>query len=76
MTSPLATSTAPARPVPPPDRAARIVTVGAVVWLSSELMFFGGLFGAYLTLRGAAELHDVRAVIVGFDDRGYRAAFA
>ncbi len=53
MTSPAAT--APARPVPQEDRAARVVTVGAVVWLSSELMFFGGLFGAYLTLRGAAD---------------------
>ncbi len=55
MTSQVVTSTVPARPASPPDRAARIVTVGAVVWLSSELMFFGGLFGAYLTLRGSAD---------------------
>ncbi len=28
--------------------------VGVVVWLSSELMFFAGLFAAYFTLRAAA----------------------
>lgn len=28
-----------------------ILGVGVVVWLSSELMFFAGLFGAYFTLR-------------------------
>ena len=58
MTAPATTPTAPERvEVAPdgPDRAAQVVTVGAVVWLSSELMFFAGLFGAYLTLRGSAE---------------------
>ncbi len=54
MTSTVARSTA-AHPAAPTERAARIVTVGAIVWLSSELMFFGGLFGAYLTLRGSAD---------------------
>ena len=54
MTSTVASSSA-APPAAPSDRAARIVTVGAVVWLSSELMFFGGLFGGYLTLRGSAD---------------------
>ena len=29
-----------------------MVTVGTVVWLSSELMFFAGLFAAYFTIRG------------------------
>lgn len=29
-----------------------MVSVGTVVWLSSELMFFAGLFSMYLTLRG------------------------
>ncbi|WP_375003068.1 heme-copper oxidase subunit III [Aeromicrobium sp. CTD01-1L150] len=28
-----------------------MVTVGTVVWLSSELMFFAGLFAAYFTIR-------------------------
>ncbi|KAA1378823.1 heme-copper oxidase subunit III [Aeromicrobium sp. CFBP 8757] len=28
-----------------------MVTVGTIVWLSSELMFFAGLFAAYFTIR-------------------------
>src|SRR5688572_24141555 len=31
-----------------------MLTVGTVVWLASELMFFGGLFAAYFTLRAEA----------------------
>jgi len=31
-----------------------VLTVGVVVWLASELMFFSGLFAAYFTLRAAA----------------------
>jgi len=31
-----------------------MVTVGTVVWLSSDLMFFAGLFAAYFTVRSAA----------------------
>ncbi len=30
-----------------------LLTVGTVVWLSSELMFFSGLFAAYFTLRAS-----------------------
>lgn len=30
------------------------VAVGTIVWLSSELMFFAGLFAMYFTLRGEA----------------------
>jgi cytochrome c oxidase subunit 3 len=30
-----------------------VLTVGTVVWLGSELMFFSGLFAAYFTLRAA-----------------------
>jgi cytochrome c oxidase subunit 3 len=30
------------------------VSVGTIVWLASELMFFAGLFAMYFTLRGAA----------------------
>ena len=32
-------------------RRANALAVGVVVWLASELMFFGGLFAAYYTLR-------------------------
>ena len=32
-----------------------VLTVGTVVWLASELMFFSGLFAAYFTLRATAE---------------------
>src|SRR5262245_41611699 len=35
----------------PPDRPS-MVSVGTVVWLSSELMFFAALFAAYFTIRG------------------------
>ena len=31
-----------------------MLTVGAVVWLASEAMFFSGLFAAYFTLRATA----------------------
>src|SRR3954471_15152420 len=31
-----------------------LLGVGVVVWLSSELMFFAGLFAAYFTLRSSA----------------------
>ncbi|MCU1587393.1 MAG: ctaE [Frankiales bacterium] len=31
-----------------------MVAVGTIVWLSSELMFFAGLFAIYFTLRGVA----------------------
>jgi cytochrome c oxidase subunit III len=32
-----------------------MLAVGTIVWLGSELMFFGGLFAAYFTLRSLAE---------------------
>ena len=32
-----------------------MVSVGVVVWLASELMFFAGLFGIYFTIRGQTE---------------------
>jgi cytochrome c oxidase subunit III len=37
----------------PLDRPS-VLTVGTVVWLASELMFFSGLFAAYFTLRAAS----------------------
>ena len=50
-------ATAPAvnaRPtVSPTVRGPSMLGVGMVVWLSSELMFFAGLFAAYFTLRAS-----------------------
>jgi cytochrome c oxidase subunit 3 len=34
-----------------------IVSVGTIVWLSSELMFFAGLFAMYFTIR-SVHIHD------------------
>lgn len=39
-----------------------MLTVGTVVWLASELMFFGGLFAAYFTLRAEASTWPPRGV--------------
>jgi cytochrome c oxidase subunit 3 len=39
-----------------------MLAVGAVVWLASELMFFGGLFAAYFTLRSQAAAWPPRGV--------------
>ena len=37
-----------------------MVTVGTIVWLSSELMFFAGLFAAYFTIRNISpDLWDI-----------------
>jgi cytochrome c oxidase subunit 3 len=51
-----------AAPVPRVRRTPPLL-VGTVVWLSSELMFFAGLFAAYFTMRaqatGAWPPHDV-----------------
>jgi cytochrome c oxidase subunit 3 len=37
----------------PHDRPS-VLTVGTIVWLASELMFFSGLFAAYFALRAAS----------------------
>ncbi len=39
-----------------------MLAVGTVVWLASELMFFGGLFAAYFTLRSEAAVWPPRGV--------------
>ena len=46
---------APSAGAAAPERVSgpSVLGVGVVVWLSSELMFFAGLFAAYFTLRGA-----------------------
>ena len=35
-----------------------MVSVGTIVWLSSELMFFAGLFAMYFTARAQAHAYD------------------
>ena len=42
---------APSTPAHPTLNRPNMVSVGTVVWLSSELMFFAGLFAMYFTLR-------------------------
>ena len=44
---------AAAAPVGTTSRREALLTVGTIVWLASELMFFSGLFAAYFTLRAA-----------------------
>ena len=52
-----------AKPLKPAEYRPALVNVGTIVWLASELMFFSGLFAAYLTLRSATVVwppfHDV-----------------
>jgi cytochrome c oxidase subunit III len=43
-------------------RPPSMLTVGTVVWLASELMFFGGLFAAYFTLRAESAAWPPRGV--------------
>jgi cytochrome c oxidase subunit 3 len=43
-------------------RQPALLTVGAVVWLASEVMFFGGLFAAYFTLRSEASVWPPRGI--------------
>src|SRR2546422_11708065 len=45
-----ATETAPRAPLPSSHRP-NLVSVGTIVWLSSELMFFAALFAMYFTIR-------------------------
>jgi len=53
----------PAKTFDPGNYRPALVNVGTIVWLASELMFFSGLFAAYLTLRAATPVwppfHDV-----------------
>ncbi|MGI9084488.1 MAG: aa3-type cytochrome oxidase subunit III [Aeromicrobium sp.] len=54
------TSVIPASRLHGTDGRPSMVTVGTIVWLSSELMFFAGLFAAYFTIRNVApELWDL-----------------
>jgi cytochrome c oxidase subunit 3 len=44
----------PSAPAHPTLNRPNMVSVGTVVWLSSELMFFAGLFAMYFTLRSTS----------------------
>jgi cytochrome c oxidase subunit III len=46
----VATATVQSGPRPPASRP-NLVSVGTIVWLSSELMFFAALFAMYFTIR-------------------------
>ena len=43
----------PVRAIDPSQYRPALVNVGTIIWLASELMFFSGLFAAFLTLRAA-----------------------
>ena len=47
-------TSAASAPVDSVERGPSPLSVGTIVWLASELMFFSGLFAAYFTLRGQA----------------------
>jgi cytochrome c oxidase subunit III len=49
----VATAVGYSTPIPAPERP-NLVSVGTIVWLSSELMFFAALFAVYFTLRANA----------------------
>src|SRR6202022_1841690 len=51
--SPVATATTEVTPRTPANRPS-LVSVGTIVWLSSELMFFAALFAMYFTARAQA----------------------
>ncbi|MGO9661468.1 MAG: heme-copper oxidase subunit III [Acidimicrobiales bacterium] len=53
MSTTAAPPLSPAKPIGPAEYRPALVNVGTIVWLASELMFFIGLFAAYLTLRAA-----------------------
>jgi cytochrome c oxidase subunit III len=48
-----------------PGPLANPLPVGVIVWLSSELMFFAGLFAAYFTLRSANDVWPSEGVELG-----------
>ena len=47
----MATATAPSAYAHAPANRPNMVSIGTIVWLSSELMFFAALFAMYFTLR-------------------------
>ncbi len=49
-------------PVHPSLTRPNIVSVGTIVWLSSELMFFSALFAMYFTVRSISDVWPARGV--------------
>src|ERR1700746_283671 len=47
----VATASGTQSPPPSPTSRPNLVSVGTIVWLSSELMFFAALFAMYFTIR-------------------------
>ena len=43
-----------------------MVSVGTIVWLSSELMFFAALFAAYFTIRSVSPEKATSAIVVSY----------
>src|SRR5947207_2076342 len=52
---PVATASATQTPPRSPASRPNLVSVGTIVWLSSELMFFAALFAMYFTIRSVNE---------------------
>src|SRR5436309_6999729 len=53
---PVATASATQTPPRSPANRPNMVSVGTIVWLSSELMFFAALFAMYFTIRSVTGL--------------------
>jgi cytochrome c oxidase subunit 3 len=51
---PVATASAITTTTAHPSRRPNLVSVGTIVWLSSELMFFAALFAMYFTIRSVS----------------------
>jgi len=52
------------RKVDPAQYRPRLLQVGVIVWLASELMFFSGLFAAYFSLRAATPVWPPQADVI------------
>ena len=53
----MATATVETAPRTPASRP-NLVSVGTIIWLSSELMFFAALFAMYFTIRSVDKEQD------------------
>lgn len=63
--TPHASASQPSDPLLGPVSRPNMVSVGTIVWLSSELMFFAGLFAIFFTLRATrADLWDERTQLL------------
>src|SRR5690625_4701517 len=65
MASVATTSAIPASRLHGQANRPSMVTVGTIVWLASELMFFAALFAAYFTIRGVSpELWELETALL------------